>query len=73
MAQRGALTFFLPLRSGTGGKAGSPAATLVIRAMAVGEITARDFIRVIWREMRIGLVLGLAMAAAIEQDSRVAP
>ncbi len=64
LAQVVALTFFIPLLIDTGGNAGSQASTLVIRAMAVGEITAKDFIKVIWRETRIGLVMGLTMAAA---------
>lgn len=57
-----ALTFFIPLLIGTGGNAGSQAATLVIRAMAVGEVSFSDFLRVVWREARLGVLLGLAMA-----------
>lgn len=64
LSQVVALTFFIPLLIDTGGNAGSQASTLVIRAMAVGEVTAGDFIKVVWREMRLGLVLGLTMAAA---------
>ena len=63
LAQVVALTFFIPLLIDTGGNAGSQASTLVIRAMAVGEVTAGDFFKVIWREIRLGLVLGLSMAA----------
>ncbi len=63
LSQVVALTFFIPLLIDTGGNAGSQASTLVIRAMAVGEVTAADFFRVVWREMRLGLVLGLTMAA----------
>lgn len=57
-----ALAFFIPMLIGTGGNAGSQAGTLVIRAMAVGEVTFRDFFRVVWREARLGLLLGGAMA-----------
>lgn len=57
-----ALTFFIPLLIGTGGNAGSQASTLVIRAMAVGEVALSDFLRVVWREARLGVLLGLAMA-----------
>ena len=56
------LAFFIPLLIGTGGNAGSQAATLVIRAMAVGEVALSDFARVVWREARLGLLLGGAMA-----------
>lgn len=59
-----ALAFFIPLLISTGGNSGSQASTLVIRAMAVGEVTIKDFVRVVWREARLGVVLGLAMAMA---------
>jgi magnesium transporter len=58
------LALFIPLLIGTGGNAGSQASTLVIRALAVGEITVRDFARVVWRESRLGVSLGLTMAVA---------
>ena len=57
-----ALSFFIPLLIGTGGNAGAQTSTMVIRAMAVGDITVKDYLKVIWREMRLGLLLGLAMA-----------
>lgn len=57
-----ALSFFIPLLIGTGGNAGGQAATIIIRAMVVGEVTAKDFLRVVFREMRLGLALGIAMA-----------
>ena len=57
-----ALAFFIPLLIDTGGNAGAQTSTMVIRAVAVGDITVKDFCKVIWREMRLGLVLGLAMA-----------
>jgi magnesium transporter len=59
-----ALTFFIPLLIGTGGNTGSQASTLVIRAMSLGEVTLKDFAAVIWKEARLGLALGLTMAAA---------
>lgn len=58
-----ALTFFIPLLIDTGGNAGAQTCTTVIRAMVVGEVTMKNFLQVIWREMRLGLILGLAMAA----------
>lgn len=58
------LALFIPLLIGTGGNAGSQASTMVVRALAVGEVTVRDFIRVVWRESRLGLLLGLTMAVA---------
>ncbi len=58
------LALFIPLLIGTGGNAGSQASTLVVRALAVGEVDVRDFARVVWRESRLGLLLGLTMAVA---------
>lgn len=58
-----ALALFIPLLIGTGGNAGSQAASLVTRALAVGEVGTRDVARIIWRESRLGLALGLALGA----------
>ncbi|HOA35481.1 MAG TPA: magnesium transporter [Bacillota bacterium] len=57
-----ALSFFIPLLIGTAGNAGTQTSTMVIRAMSVGEIRAGDFLKVIWRELRLGLALALPMA-----------
>lgn len=65
LAEVVALAFFIPLLIGTGGNAGAQAATLVIRALAVGEIKLSDFLRVVWREARLGLSLGAILAVAI--------
>jgi len=61
------LALFVPLIISSGGNAGSQASTLVIRAMALGEITVRDWWRVVRRELSVGLALGvlLAVIAAI--------
>jgi magnesium transporter len=58
------LALFIPMLTATGGNSGSQAATVVIRAMAVGEIRFGDLPRIVWREARVGLVLGLMLAAA---------
>ncbi len=52
------LTLFIPLIISSGGNSGSQAATLIIRAMALGEITIRDWWHVMRRELISGLVLG---------------
>jgi magnesium transporter len=52
------LALFIPLIISSGGNSGSQATTLVIRAMALGEIRLRDWWRVIRRELAAGLVLG---------------
>ncbi len=57
------LALFVPLIISSGGNSGSQASTLVIRAMALGEVTLRDWWRVIRRELAAGLVLGLVLGA----------
>lgn len=56
------LAVFIPLIISSGGNSGSQAATLVIRAMAIGEVRLRDWWRVIRREVAAGLVLGVILA-----------
>ena len=58
------LAVFIPLLIGTGGNAGAQASTAVIRALAVGEVRLADLPRVLWRETRTGLFLGLLLALA---------
>ncbi|MCL2634721.1 MAG: magnesium transporter [Oscillospiraceae bacterium] len=58
LAQVSILMFFIPLLMDTGGNSGSQSATMVIRGMALGEITPSDFFKVIWKEMRTGLLVG---------------
>ena len=57
------LALFVPLIISSGGNSGSQATTLVIRAMALGEVRIRDWWRVIRREMVTGLGLGLILAS----------
>lgn len=57
------LVSFIPMLTDTGGNAGSQSATLVIRGMAVDEIRPKDFFQVLWKEFRISLIVGSALAA----------
>src|SRR6266545_4338863 len=57
------LALFLPLIISSGGNSGSQASTLMIRAMALGEVTLRDWWRVMSREVQAGLALGLILGA----------
>lgn len=57
-----ALALFIPLLIGTGGNAGSQAATTVVRAMAVGDVRPGDVLRVVGREIGTGVLLGAALA-----------
>jgi magnesium transporter len=52
------LALFVPLIISSGGNSGSQASTLVIRALALGEVTLRDWFRIMRREIRSGLALG---------------
>jgi magnesium transporter len=56
------LALFIPLIISSGGNSGSQATTLVIRAMALGEVRLRDWWRVVRREFIAGLGLGLVLA-----------
>src|SRR5690606_30578949 len=63
LAQTVVLVSFLPLLIGSAGNSGSQAATLTIRAMAVGDVERGDWIRVIGREIAIAFLLGIVMGA----------
>jgi magnesium transporter len=60
-----ALVFFLPLLVGSSGNAGSQAATLMVRALATGDVELRDWGRMLGRELLVAGALGLTMAIAI--------
>jgi magnesium transporter len=57
-----ALSFFIPLLIGTGGNVGSQTVTLIVRAMALNEVSLRDVGWIAWKEIRVGLILGGIMA-----------
>lgn len=57
------LALFVPLIISSGGNSGSQASTLVIRAMALGEVRLRDWWKIIARELPAGFVLGTILAA----------
>ncbi|ANF82234.1 magnesium transporter [Acinetobacter sp. NCu2D-2] len=59
------LVFFLPLLVGSGGNAGSQSATLMVRALATGDVELKDWFRLIGRETLVALCLGITMAVAV--------
>jgi len=59
------LLFFLPLLIASGGNAGTQSATLMVRALATGDVRPRDFGRLLGREVLIALAMGLTMSAAV--------
>ncbi|MCC6213983.1 MAG: magnesium transporter [Polyangiaceae bacterium] len=63
LAAVASLSFYLPLLISAGGNSGSQSSTLVIRALATGDIEARDWHRVLLRELAQGLILGSMLAA----------
>ena len=56
------LSLFIPLLIGVGGNAGAQSATTIVRALAVDDIRLADLARVMFREFRVGLMLGAALA-----------
>ncbi|WP_296242002.1 MULTISPECIES: magnesium transporter [unclassified Psychrobacter] len=59
------LVFFLPLLVDSGGNAGSQSATLMVRALATGDVVMRDWFSLLGREAVVALMLGATMAVAI--------
>jgi magnesium transporter len=57
-----ALSFFIPLLIGTGGNVGSQTTTTLVRAIAVGEVGLSDVLRVMRKEITVGVILGAVMA-----------
>ncbi len=58
------LTACMPMLMGTGGNAGSQASAMIIRGLAVGEVKFSDFWRVVWKEIRVSVLLGAILAVA---------
>lgn len=56
------LTACIPMLMDTGGNAGSQASATVIRGIALNEITIKDYFKVVWKEFRVSLMLGLTLA-----------
>ena len=58
------LTAFIPMLMDTGGNAGSQASVSVIRALSLDEIEFKDTFKVIWKEIRVAVLVGLTLAIA---------
>lgn len=56
------LVTFIPMLTGTGGNCGSQSSTIIIRGMSVGEITPKDAFKVMWKEFRVSLIVGVALS-----------
>ena len=57
-----ALTACIPMLMDTGGNCGAQASTLAIRGLALGEIELKDIGKVLWKEVRVALILGVILA-----------
>jgi magnesium transporter len=57
------LSLFIPFLIGIGGNVGSQSTTIIIRAMALGEVRFGDFFTVVLREVRVGILLGFSISA----------
>lgn len=55
------LVTFIPMLTDTGGNAGSQSSTMIIRGMAVGEIEPGDLFKVLWKELRVGIIVGVIL------------
>jgi len=56
------LATFIPMLMDSAGNAGSQSSTLIIRGLALDEIKLRDFSKVLWKELRVGLLVGLTLS-----------
>ena len=61
LAQCIALVAFIPMLMGTGGNSGSQTSVSVIRALSLGDIEFKDVFRVIWKEIRVAVVVGIVL------------
>jgi magnesium transporter len=64
-----ALVFFLPLLIDSGGNAGSQSATLMVRALATGDVRMTDWFRLLGKELGVALLLGVTMAIGVSAIS----
>lgn len=56
------LTSFIPMLTGTSGNSGGQASAVIVRALSLNEIDFKDIFKVLWKEMRVGLLCGLTLA-----------
>lgn len=55
------LALYMPMVADTGGNAGSQAATVVVRALALGQITVSDWFKILWKEAKVSLLLAICL------------
>lgn len=57
-----ALTAYIPMLMDSGGNSGSQSASLITRSIALGELQAKDTLKVLWKELRVGVIAGSMLA-----------
>ncbi len=57
------LTSFIPMLTGTSGNSGGQASAVIIRALSLNEISFKDIFKVVWKEIRVGFLCGITLAA----------
>ena len=55
------LATYMPMLMNTSGNAGSQSSTLTIRGLALGQISSSDFLKIVWKEFRVSIIVGLVL------------
>lgn len=58
------LVAFIPMLMDTGGNCGSQTSTLIIRGLAMNELSTKDIFKAMWKELRVALIVGVVLSAA---------
>lgn len=64
LAMIAGLTACIPMLMDTGGNSGNQVSTLIIRGLALGEIRIKDYLKVLWKEIRVSVICGVILALA---------
>ncbi|HCX65237.1 MAG TPA: magnesium transporter [Eubacteriaceae bacterium] len=62
IASMAILSANIPMLMGTSGNAGAQASTLMVRSIAVGDVEFRDVFKIMWKELRVSLLIGLCLS-----------
>ena len=65
LAANAALTLFIPMLMDTGGNSGGQASVTIIRAMSLGDVEFADWLRVIWKELRVSVLCALTLGTVV--------
>jgi magnesium transporter len=57
------LASFIPMIMDTGGNSGAQSSTMIIRGLALGEVKPNDILKVIWKELRVGILVGIVLSS----------